>query len=101
MVVSGGCEPLPLHILGVNTEPREPDDDVSAPARGLAIAASGDAVRTDPELSAAARAFKRCALTALGLSESVGATEAFRGRTRLRAGYSDLMRSATSSLAQR
>lgn len=138
VVVRGGCDPLPLHILGVNTEPREPDDDVSAPARGLAIAASSDAVRTDPELgrdvlramnrgigdvliwgdswpegsergvdvvehelSAAARAFKGCALTALGLSESVGATEAFRGRARLRAGYSDLTRSATSSLAQR
>lgn len=53
------------------------------------------------ELSAAARAFKGHALTALGLSEPVESTETFRGRTTFLAGYSDLTPSAATSLAQR
>ncbi len=60
VVVNGGCEPLPLQIIGVNTEPREPDDDATAPARSLALAASADAVNADPELQAnVLRAMKR------------------------------------------
>ncbi|MCW2511958.1 MAG: hypothetical protein JWR11_1000 [Mycobacterium sp.] len=138
VVITGGCDPLPLQILGVNTEPSEVDDDVSAPARGLALAASSDAVGADPELraellramkrgvgdvliwgdslpegiergveevehqlSAAARAFKGYALTALGLVDEVGPTEAFRGRAGFRAGCSDLTPAVATSLAQR
>jgi hypothetical protein len=138
VVVSGGCDPLPLQILGVNTELRELDDDESAPARALALAASTDAVHADPELraqilgamkrgigdvlvwghswpegvgrgveevehelSAAARAFKAHALTALGLSETVDPIETFKGRVSSSAGYSDLTPSVATSLAQR
>ncbi|MDT5079798.1 MAG: hypothetical protein QOJ80_4435 [Mycobacterium sp.] len=138
VVVTGGCDPLPLQILGVNVESREEDDDATAPARALALAASADAVCADQELraevllamkrgigdvliwgsswpegiergvdevehelSAAARAFKGHALVALGLSEAVGPTEAFRGRTGIRAGYADLTPSVARSLAQR
>lgn len=138
VVVTGGGDPRPLHILGVDTEPREPDDDATAPARSVALAASADAVNADPELrtdvlramkrgvgdvliwahsrpegierdldpveyelSAAARVFKRHALAALGLSEPVGPTESFRGRTSLHAAYSDLTPSVATSLAQR
>ena len=138
VVVTGGCDPRAMQILGVNTEPREVDEDGAAPARSVALAASADALHADPELraralhamkrgvgevlvwgdswpeglergldpvehelSAAARAFKGYALTALGLTEQVGFTEAFRGRTGLRAAYSDLTPSVATSLAQR
>ena len=138
VVVTGGCDPLPLQILGVSTEPRELDEDVDAPARAVALAASADAVCADPELrvdvlramkrgigevliwgtswpegieravdpvdhelSAAARVFKMHALAALGLAESVGPTETFRGRISGRSGYSDLTPSVATSLAQR
>jgi hypothetical protein len=53
------------------------------------------------ELSAAARAFKRHALSALGLTESVAPTETFRGRAFVLAGYSDLTPAIATSLAQR
>ena len=53
------------------------------------------------ELSAAARAFKGHAFAALGLSELVGTTEAFRGRASFLAGYSDLTPAVATSLAQR
>lgn len=53
------------------------------------------------ELSSAARAFKGHALAALGLTEPVAPTEAFRGRTCVLAGYSDLTPSAATSLAHR
>ncbi|MDP9166875.1 MAG: hypothetical protein M3O32_12575 [Actinomycetota bacterium] len=53
------------------------------------------------ELSAAARAFKACALAALGLSETVGPTETFKGRVSGSAGYSDLTPAVATSLAQR
>jgi hypothetical protein len=32
VVVTGGCDSLPLQILGVNVESREEDDDATAPA---------------------------------------------------------------------
>jgi hypothetical protein len=138
VVVTGECNPLPLQILGITTDPREPDDDDSAPTRALALAASTDAVHANPELraqilgamkrgigdvlvwgnswpegiergveevehelSAAARAFKGHALTALGLSETVDPIETFRGRVSARPGYSDLTPSVATSLAQR
>lgn len=50
-------------------------------------------------LSAAARAFKAQALTALGLSEPVAPTELFRGRTTFLGGYSDLTPSVATSVA--
>jgi hypothetical protein len=53
------------------------------------------------ELSAAARAFKGHALAVLGLAEPVGATEAFRGRASILAGYSDLTPAVATSFAQR
>ena len=54
------CDPRPLQILGVNLGRRDVDEDSSAPARALAIAASSDAVGDDPELRAAVlRAMKR------------------------------------------
>jgi hypothetical protein len=52
VVVTGGCDPLPLQILGVNTDPIESDDDATAPARAVALAASADAVCADPDLRA-------------------------------------------------
>ncbi|MBJ7341211.1 hypothetical protein [Mycolicibacterium sp.] len=138
VVVIGGCDPRPLRILGVNTDPGHDDDEDAAPVRSVALAASADVLRADAELranallamkrgigevlvwgdswpeglergldpvehqlSAAARAFKGYALGALGLSESVGPTETFRGRVGVRAHYSDLTPSAATSLAQR
>jgi hypothetical protein len=138
VIAGGGRDVRPLQILGIGAGPREQDDDVSAPARGIALAASADAVCADEELranvlkamkrgvgdvliwgtswpegiergvdvvehelSAAARAFKGHALAAIGLSEAVGRTETFRGRTSFLAGYSDLTPSVATSLAQR
>ncbi|MDT5154039.1 MAG: hypothetical protein QOI01_5772 [Mycobacterium sp.] len=137
VIMPGGCDPLPLQILGVNAGPRDEDDDTTAPARALALAASADAVCVDDELRtnvlramkrgigdvliwgnswpegiergvdlvehelSAARAFKGHALAALGLSEPVGTTEAFRGRASFLAGYSDLTPAVATSLAQR
>ena len=53
------------------------------------------------ELSSAARVFKGHALAALGLAEVANAFETFRGRTSLRAAYSDLTPAVATSLAQR
>lgn len=53
----------------------------------------------DHELTIAARAFKRHALAAAGLSETVNPTETFRGWTSRLTGYSDLMPSVSTSLA--
>lgn len=138
VVVTGGYNALPLQILGIDTVPRNDDDDRTAPARARAIAASAEAVSADAELrknmlhamkcgigdvliwgnswpdgiergvdivehelSVAARAFKRHALAAVGLSEPVGRTEEFRGRASVLAGYCDLTPSVATSSAQR
>lgn len=50
--VTGGCDPCPLQILGVRVGPGEPEDDPSAPATSIALAASAEAVRADPRLRA-------------------------------------------------
>ncbi len=51
VVITGGCDLLPLQILGINAEARGPDD-AAAPARSVAFAASADALQADPELRA-------------------------------------------------
>jgi hypothetical protein len=116
VVVTGGCNPLPLQILGVSTDavcadPELRVDVLRAMKRGIGevliwgtswpegIERAVDPV--DHELSAAARVFKMHALAALGLAESVGPTETFRGRISGRSGYSDLTPSVATSLAQR
>jgi hypothetical protein len=60
VVVTAGCDLLPLQILGVSGEPREAEDDASAPARAVALAASASAVCADPQLKTEVlRAMKR------------------------------------------
>jgi hypothetical protein len=60
VVVTQECDLLPLQILGVSAGRRVVDEDATAPARALALAASADAVADDPELEASVmRAMKR------------------------------------------
>lgn len=60
VVLTQECDVRPLQILGVSAGRRDIDEDSSAPARALAIAASADAVADDPELRATVlRAMKR------------------------------------------
>jgi hypothetical protein len=60
VITTGGHDPLPLRILGVNAGPRIEDDDTTAPARAQALAASADAVCADHELRTnVLRAMKR------------------------------------------
>ncbi|WP_235892586.1 hypothetical protein [Mycolicibacterium hodleri] len=54
VVVTGGCDMRVMQILGVNTEPRDDEEDSAAPARSVALAASADALHADPELRAEA-----------------------------------------------
>jgi hypothetical protein len=96
----------------VTTDPRLCGDVLRALKRGLTeVTLWGDAWQAGLDsgakpvehiLSGAARAFKAQALAALGATDPVGPIETFRNRTTaLHGGYSDLMPSAASSLAQR
>ena len=96
----------------VATDPQLRDDVLRALKRGLTeVTLWGDswqagldsgAKPVEHVLSGAARAFKAQALAALGATDPVGPIETFRSRTTaLLGGYSDLMPSAASSLAQR
>jgi hypothetical protein len=96
----------------VATDPQLRDDVLRALKRGLTeVTLWGDswqggldsgATPVEHVLSGAARAFKAQALAALGATDPVGPIETFRNRsTALLGGYSDLMPSVASSLAQR
>jgi hypothetical protein len=96
----------------VNTDPQLRDDVLRALKRGLTEVTPWDdarqagldsgAIPVEHVLSGAARALKAQALAALGAADPFGPIETFRHRTTaLLGGYSDLMPSAASSLAQR
>jgi hypothetical protein len=95
----------------VASDPQLRDDVLRAFKRGLTeVTLWGDswqagldsgAARVEHVLSGA-RAFKAQALAALGATDPVGPIETFRNRsTAVLGGYSDLMPSVASSLAQR
>jgi hypothetical protein len=50
IVLARGGDVRPLEILGAGTHRHEPDDDSSAPPRGLALAVSSGVVATDPQV---------------------------------------------------
>jgi hypothetical protein len=50
VVLTRGGDVRPLEILGLSTQHREPDDDSSAPRRGLALAVSAAAVHADAQI---------------------------------------------------